>query len=60
VPGVLRDVIFKGPTADYLARLDNGVELTITDAVSMPRIQRDDPVYVVWAPEAGQSFPAVG
>ncbi len=60
VPGVLRDVIFKGPTADYLARLDNGVELTITDAVSMPRIQRDDPVYVVWAPEAGQSFPAAG
>jgi len=60
VPGVLRDVIFKGPTADYLARLDNGVELTVTDAVTMPSIRRDDPIHVAWAPEAGQCFAAAG
>ena len=56
----LQDVIFKGPTADYLARLDNGAELTVTDAVSLPRITRGDPIHVVWRPEAGQSFAVSG
>ena len=58
VPATLLDVIFKGPTADYLAKLDNGAELTVTDAVTLPKIQRGDPVHVVWSPEAGQSFAA--
>ena len=56
LPGTLLDVIFKGPTADYLARLDNGTELTVTDAVRVAPIARDEPIYVVWPPEAGQSF----
>ncbi|HEX2529553.1 MAG TPA: ABC transporter ATP-binding protein [Geminicoccus sp.] len=60
LPGTLQDVIFKGPTADYLAKLQNGAELTITDAVSLPRIGRGDPVHVVWSPAAGQCFPVTG
>jgi ABC-type Fe3+/spermidine/putrescine transport system ATPase subunit len=58
LPAVLLDVIFKGPTADYLARLDNGAELTVTDAVALPSIARNDPVYLVWPPAAGQTFMA--
>ena len=56
IPAVLLDVIFKGPTADYLTRLDNGAEVTVTDAVALPSIARNDPVHLVWQPADGQSF----
>ena len=56
LPATLRDVIFKGTTADYMVRLDNGGELIVTDAVALPAIGRDDPVHVVWPPAAGECF----
>ena len=58
VPGTLRDIIFKGSTADYLITLDNGAELMVSEGSETMGLQRKDPVEVVWAADAGACFPA--
>jgi putative spermidine/putrescine transport system ATP-binding protein len=56
VPGTLRDVIFKGQTADYLVVLANGAEIIVSDASQMPEFARGDAVVVAWPFETGQAF----
>ena len=60
VPGTLRDIIFKGSTADYLVTLENGAELMISEGSETMGFQRKDPLEVVWSAEAGACFPAGG
>ena len=54
--GTLRDVIFKGQTADYLVALTNGTELIASGASQLPDLKRGDTVSAVWRFDAGQSF----
>ncbi len=54
--GTLRDVIFKGQYADYLVALDNGAELTVSDAPEVPGIGPRQAVALSWAPAAGDAF----
>jgi len=56
--GRLRDVIFKGQVADYIAVLSNGSELIVSEAAGIPRVKSGDSVLVTWSPAAGRSFPA--
>ena len=58
VPGILRDIIFKGSTADYLVALDNGAELMVSDRPEGAIMQRDQRVEVVWPLAAGACYRA--
>ena len=44
----VRDVIFKGAAADYMVILDNGIELSVSDASNDIGIVANDPVHLVW------------
>lgn len=55
--GNLRDVIFKGQTADYFITLANGAELIASVASQTPTLKRGDAVSAVWRYDAGQAFP---
>jgi ABC-type Fe3+/spermidine/putrescine transport system ATPase subunit len=56
--GTLRDVIFKGQTADYFVALSNGTELIVSNASQAPNLKRGDPVSAAWRFDAGQAFTA--
>ena len=56
IAGVVRDVIFKGAAADYMVILDNGIELSVSDASNDIGIVANDPVHLVWPVNAGNSF----
>jgi ABC-type Fe3+/spermidine/putrescine transport system ATPase subunit len=56
--GTLRDVIFKGQTADYIIVLANGAELIASVATQTPRLSRGDQVSAIWRFDAGQTFVA--
>jgi putative spermidine/putrescine transport system ATP-binding protein/spermidine/putrescine transport system ATP-binding protein len=56
LPGVLRDIIFKGSTADYLVALDNGAELMVSETSEVMTLQRDQRVEVIWPVAAGACF----
>ena len=58
IDGKLRDVIFKGVTADYFVTLDNGAEVTVTGTVADKVHAPNDPVCVVWPIDAGDCFPS--
>ena len=58
--GRLRDVIFKGQTADYLVVLPNGAEIIASIASMMPEFRRGEPVSVAWPYDIGQAFLAGG
>jgi ABC-type Fe3+/spermidine/putrescine transport system ATPase subunit len=56
INGRLRDVIFKGVTADYFVILENGAEVTVTGTVADISHAPNDPVSVVWPIDAGICF----
>lgn len=58
VEGELRDIIFKGQTADYLVTLDNGAELVVSESKAIPRVSAKDRVVLTWTPEEGNCFRA--
>ncbi len=58
IHGKLRDIIFKGVTADYFVTLDNGAEVTVTGTVAEIGHAPNDPVSVVWPIDAGNCFPS--
>jgi spermidine/putrescine transport system ATP-binding protein len=58
VPGILRDVIFKGSTADYIVALDNGAELMVSESSEIIPFRRDQRIEVVWPVAAGACFAA--
>lgn len=58
LPGVLRDIIFKGSTADYLVALDNGAELMVSETSEVMALDRDQRVDVIWPVAAGACFAA--
>lgn len=58
--GTLRDIIFKGTTADYLVGLENGAELMVSEASQDIDIARDKPVEVTWPVADGVCFAAEG
>ena len=58
VPGVLRDIIFKGSMADYLVALDNGAELMVSDKTEGTIMEREQRVEVIWPLAAGACYRA--
>ncbi len=60
ISGTLRDVIFKGTTADYLIGLDNGAELMVSEASEDIDLVRNSTVEVAWQVAAGTCFAAGG
>jgi ABC-type Fe3+/spermidine/putrescine transport system ATPase subunit len=56
----LRDIIFKGTSADYLVVADNGVELTVSGPVAGGDMKAEDRVRLSWAVDDGHAFPAGG
>ena len=58
IDGTLRDVIFKGVTADYFVTLDNGAEITVTGTVADTGHAPNDSVSVIWPVDAGDCFPS--
>lgn len=58
--GVLRDVIFKGQTADYLVTLADGSELVASNAPEASPARRGERVSVSWAAGAGRCFLSEG
>jgi ABC-type Fe3+/spermidine/putrescine transport system ATPase subunit len=56
--GTLRDVIFKGQTADYIVVLENETEITVSEASGIPQVKAGDRVILSWPAEAGNCFSA--
>lgn len=54
--GKLRDIIFKGQTANYLVTLDNGVEIVASGASGSMQLHPGDKVIAHWPPAHGASF----
>ena len=54
--GRLRDVIFKGQTADYIVVLENDAEIIVSDASGIPRVKAQDRVTLSWPPNNGTCF----
>jgi putative spermidine/putrescine transport system ATP-binding protein/spermidine/putrescine transport system ATP-binding protein len=55
--GKLRDAIFKGQYTDYLVRLDDGSEVTVSSAPDLG-YKIGDAVGIRWSAEGGDAFPA--
>jgi len=54
--GTLRDIIFKGQTANYFVRLSNGAEIVASGTPRALSLQPGDDVATCWPPSAGSSF----
>ena len=54
--GQLRDIIFKGSTADYLVGLDNGAELMVSETSEVMELTRGTRVEVTWPVGVGVCF----
>jgi hypothetical protein len=54
----LRDIIFKGQTANYLITLDNGAEIVASGAPREMNLRPGEEVFVHWAAKTGVSFKA--
>ncbi len=57
VAGTLRDIIFKGSTADYLIATQNGAELTVSETSEIMELTRKDKLEVTWPVSVGACFP---
>jgi ABC-type Fe3+/spermidine/putrescine transport system ATPase subunit len=55
--GRLRDVIFKGQTANYIVVLEDGSDIVISGAPRGSTLKPDDPVVVHWPASRGACFP---
>jgi hypothetical protein len=54
--GTLRDIIFKGQTANYFVRLSNGAEIVASGTPRALSLQPGDEVVTYWPRSAGSSF----
>jgi ABC-type Fe3+/spermidine/putrescine transport system ATPase subunit len=56
LPGTLRDVIFKGQTANYFVSLSNGAEIVSSGTPRALSFQPGEQVVARWPAKAGSSF----
>ncbi|MEX1206293.1 MAG: ABC transporter ATP-binding protein [Dongiaceae bacterium] len=56
--GTLRDVIFKGQTANYIVALPGGGDLVISGTPRAATVRPNDPVVVRWPSASGSCFAA--
>jgi hypothetical protein len=55
--GVLRDIIFKGQTANYIVALPTGDDLVVSGTPRTAAARPNDAVVVSWPIDAGACFP---
>jgi putative spermidine/putrescine transport system ATP-binding protein/spermidine/putrescine transport system ATP-binding protein len=60
VAGTLRDIIFKGQTANYIIALPQGSDLVVSDTPRSITLKPSDPVTVRWPAGSGACFVAEG
>lgn len=60
VSGTLRDIIFKGQTANYIITLPQGTDLVVSDTPRTITLKPSDPVIVRWPAGSGACFAAEG
>jgi len=58
VSGTLRDIIFKGQTANYIIALPHGSDLVVSDTPRSVSLRPSDPVIVRWPAGSGACFAA--
>ena len=58
--GILRDVIFKGQTANYIVALPTGDDLVVAGTSRSAAARPNDAVVVSWPITAGACFPREG
>lgn len=58
VSGTLRDIIFKGQTANYIIALSHGSDLVVSDTPRSVSLRPSDPVIVRWPAGSGACFAA--
>ena len=58
VSGILRDIIFKGQTANYIIALPQGSDLVVSDTPRAVSLRPSDPVIVRWPAGSGACFAA--
>jgi len=56
IPGVIRDVVFKGQTADFLVTTRGGQELVVSDSSGGCKATKGAPVRLSWDASAGFGF----
>ena len=54
--GTLRDIIFKGQTANYFISLSNGAEIVASGTPRTLSLQPGDDIVAHWPAKAGSSF----
>jgi hypothetical protein len=60
VHGLLRDIIFKGQTANYIVALPEGGDLVVSGTPRAVSLHPNEPVMVRWPAGAGACFPSEG
>ncbi|HNB26152.1 MAG TPA: ABC transporter ATP-binding protein [Alphaproteobacteria bacterium] len=60
ISGTLRDIIFKGQTANYIIALPQGSDLVVSDTPRTIALKPSDPVVVRWPAGSGSCFTAEG
>ena len=60
IGGTLRDIIFKGQTANYIIALPQGSDLVVSDTPRTITLKPADPVIVRWPAGSGACFAAEG
>jgi putative spermidine/putrescine transport system ATP-binding protein len=58
VQGHLRDIIFKGQTANYIVAVPDGGDLVVSDTPRASTVHANEPVQVRWPAGAGSCFPS--
>jgi putative spermidine/putrescine transport system ATP-binding protein/spermidine/putrescine transport system ATP-binding protein len=57
VHGILRDIIFKGQTANYIVALPEGGDLVVSDTPRTASVHPNEQVMIRWPAGAGSCFP---
>jgi len=58
VQGHLRDIIFKGQTANYIVAVPDGGDLVVSDTPRASTVRANEAVQVRWPAGAGSCFPS--
>ena len=56
--GTLRDIIFKGQTANYIVSLPSGIDLIVSGTPRAATVHANDPVVVRWSTRSGSCYAA--